>query len=566
MTGIFELSIIVCLAAFLSIIAKIIKQPLILAYIGTGIMVGFIQRSFNFFNFGGEGLFYIFYDLGIMFLLFLIGLEMNYSSLRTVGKTSVFVGLGQIIFTFVFGFIISKFLGFSLIHSSYISIALTFSSTIIIVKLISDKKSLNSLYGKISVGFLLVQDFVVILILIMLSGLGSGGDIIFLRLLYTILSGIFLFGLMIFIGRKIIPSLLNKISESQELLFLISIAWVFSLVVIIDLFEKMSGVGFSIEIAGFLAGLALANSSEHFQIANRIKPLRDFFVLIFFIMIGSSIVLYNFGSLIFPILAFSIFVLIGNPFIVMLIMGLMGYRKRTFFMSGITVAQISEFSLVLATIGVRLGHIDESILTIIAAVGIITIIGSTYMIVHSDVIFSILSPYLSIFERKNSREDFSHEEFKKPIILIGYDRTGKSIASSLNKKDLLIIDFNPTIIKSLESNGYKSIYGDVGDPLIFDNIDFTKSKMIISTNPRMKDNISLIKKVRSINKNIGLIFRAESGEDAIALYDIGADYVFVPLYFSGQYLGKIIKSKNGLKKILELKERDIDFIKKLTKK
>ena len=567
MEVIFELAIIVCIAATLGIIAKILRQPLILAYIATGIIIGLIQIFFQSFYIGEKEVFDLFSELGVMFLLFLIGLEMNYSSLKTVGKTSIVVGSGQILFTFIFGFLIATVLGFTQINAAYIAIALTFSSTIIVVKLLSDNKTINSLYGKISIGFLLVQDFVVIFMLIILAGLESGEGFSIKTLTYTLFLGIILFGIMIAIGRNIFPYIFSKIARSQELLFITSIAWVFGLVALIEFLRIKTGIGFSIEIAGFLAGLALANSSEHYQIANRIKPLRDFFILIFFVMLGSSIVFYDFSAIGLPIIVLSLFVLIGNPLIVMVIMGLiMGYRKRTSFMSGITVAQVSEFSLILSALGLKLGHINEETMALIAAVGIITITTSTYMIVFSDKLYSKLSPLLSFFERKNPRKEYSFEDNKKPIILVGYDRTGKSIAARLEKEKMLVIDFNPDIIKGLEKLGYSCIYGDIIDPLIFENVDFTSAKMVISTSPELKDNINLVSGIKLSGSKAKIISRAESEEDAKILYSKGCDYVFLPLYSSGQYLGKIIDSDPELKGLQELKNKDIMFINQINKK
>ncbi len=562
--GILELAVIICLAAVLGIVARVLKQPLVLAFIGTGIIIGLVQRQIEVFSIGDQAVFHLFSELGIMFLLFLIGLEMNYSSLKTVGKTSVAVGLGQILFTFTFGFLISFFLlGFSQIHAAYIAICLTFSSTIIIVKLLSDKRALNSLYGKISIGFLLVQDFVVILMLIALTGIGADGTLAVTPLLSAFLLGVVLFSLMLLLGRNIFPWIFDKVAKSQELLFLVSLAWVFALVAGIELLERATGIGFSIEVAGFLAGLALANSSEHYQIANRIKPLRDFFVLIFFVILGSSIIFYSFSNLSLPIFILSLFVLIGNPLIVMVIMGLMmGHRKRTSFLSGITVAQISEFSLILAALGLRLGHITEEIVAIIAAVGILTITTSTYLIINAEKIFLFLSPVLSFFERKEIKVSDVSKDIKSPIILIGYDRTGKSVALNIPKEKLLVIDFNPDIINALKKSGCNCFYGDIADPLIFDNIDFEDAEIVISTSPNLQDNLNLATLISSFTRKPKLILRAETKEDADILYEKGADYVFIPLFSSGQYLGKIIGADPKLERIGELKEKDMALMEK----
>jgi Kef-type K+ transport system membrane component KefB len=313
-SGIFDLSLIILIAAVLGVILKLLKQPLIVAYLITGIIISY----FNWISASNNEIFKIFSDLGIMFLLFLIGLEINYDSLRMVSRPAVILGLGQIIFTFLIGFFIAQAFNFNILASSYIAIALTFSSTIIIVKLLSEKRDTSSFYGKLSIGFLLIQDLVAILILIFLTGLSTGtsGNIIFFQTFLTILKGIIIFGLILYLSRKILPRFFDKISASQELLFLISLAWLFLMVAIVN------KIGFSIEIAGFLAGLGLANSLENFQIAARLRPLRDFFIMIFFVILGSSFAFSfsNISNIGLEIIVFSLFVLIGIPLIVLILM------------------------------------------------------------------------------------------------------------------------------------------------------------------------------------------------------------------------------------------------------
>src|SRR3989338_3915778 len=196
--GILELTVVLALAAVLGTLARILKQPVIVAYLITGGVIGY----FGFFDLLSQSTFGVFADLGITFLLFLVGLEINYSSLRLVGRTSVVVGLSQIIFTFAIGFLIATAFSFDTITSAYIAIALTFSSTIIIVKLLSEKRDLNSLYGKISIGFMLVQDFVAILLIVVLSGVDNGGGINLVSVLATILKGVGVFAIMLWLGRK----------------------------------------------------------------------------------------------------------------------------------------------------------------------------------------------------------------------------------------------------------------------------------------------------------------------------------------------------------------------------
>lgn len=556
--GLFELAVVIFIAAGLGIAAKIFKQPIILAYLAAGIVVGY----FSFFNLADKESFRIFSDLGIMFLLFLVGLEINYASLRLVGRASAVVGLAQIIFTFVIGYLIALFFNFNYLHSAYISIALTFSSTVIVVKLLSEKKDLNSLYGKISVGVLLIQDLTAILLLIFLAGVESSGSAISSNILLAILKTAVLFVLTIYLGRKILPLIFDKIARSSELLFIASLAWVFLMATLV------SKIGFSVEIGGFLAGLALANSSENFQIAARIRSLRDFFILIFFVILGSSLMFSDFSGLLLPIIVFSLFVLIGNPLIVMIIMGILGYRKRTGFLTGITIAQISEFSLVLAALGFKLGHLSENIVALITAVGIITIISSTYLVVHADKIFRRLSRfrYLDLFERKKIREDNSLEkEFNKPIVLIGSHRTGASIAHNIPKENLLIIDFDPEIITQLKKHGYDYLFGDISDPEIFEKANLDEAKLIISTSPDLEDNLTLLSEISKSSKDRRpkIILRARTEKEAEILYSSGADYVLLPHFTAGQYLGKTIAVDPEMKILEQLKERDLNLMRKI---
>ena len=538
--GVFDLAVIVLIAAVLSLVAKFLKQPLILAYILAGVLVTYL--GFLSIDIESTETFQVFSNLGIMFLLFLVGLEINYSSLRLVGKPSLIIGLGQIIFTVGFGFILALIFDIGYLPAAYISIALTFSSTIVIVKLLSDKRDINSLYGKISIGFLLVQDLVAVLILVVLSGIERGVGINWQGLLGTVLKGAVLFAIMMWFGRKALPYLFDKIARSQELLFLISLMWVFLVAAIV------TKVGFSIEIAGFLAGLALANSSENHQIASKIRPLRDFFIVIFFVVLGSTLVLSNLGGLSWTILAFSLFVLIGNPLIVLIIMGLMGYRRRTSFFAGVTVAQISEFSLVIAALGLKLGHIDNSMVALITAVGVITITASSYMIVYSHEIFKRLSRFLMIFERKSLVIKDAKEGFlKKKVVLVGCNRVGESIARFLSKKNLLVVDFDPDVTEKLRKSGFEYVFGDMNDEEVFDKIRKSGAKLIISTNPDLEDNLAFLEKLKLFGKaKPKIVVRAETDNEAKILYKKGVDYVLFPQITSGEYLGKALSKKINL--------------------
>ncbi|MBX4187531.1 MAG: cation:proton antiporter [Candidatus Doudnabacteria bacterium] len=549
--GFFELTIILTSAAVLSVLARLLRQPTILAYLAVGVLINYL----NIFDLSRFEIFELFSEMGIMLLLFLVGLEINYTSLKMVGKVSLILGLGQILFTTLGGFIISRIFGYDTLQAAYIGVALCFSSTIIIVKLLTDKKDLNSLYGKISIGFLLVQDIVAILLLVILSSAQAGQGIEITGVLLALGKALGLFVLMIWLGRKIMPVLLDKVAHSQEVLFVTSLAWVFSLAVIVK------QIDFSIEIAGFLAGIALANSSEHFQVANRIRPLRDFFLMLFFVNLGSSFVFSSLSGMGPKILILSGYVLIGNPLIVIILMGLLGYKKRTGFLTGMTVAQISEFSLILMALGLKLGHINNQILAMVTAVGILTITVSTYLITYSNVIYKYVSGLLTMFERKNPHEvSMAALSVKKPIILIGFHRTGRSIAHNLDINDILVIDFDPGNIPYLEKNGFSFIFGDISDEDVYDAANCSKAKIVISTIPDLEDNLILITALKKARNRPQIIVRSETEVHAGVLYDSGADYVILPHLYSGHSLGQALANDKKKKVLEKLKERDLQVL------
>ena len=540
------------IAAVLGYFAKYLRQPIILGYLATG----FLIARLDVFGIEEHEFFNLFASMGIMFLLFLVGLEINFDSLKSVGAVALAVGLGQVAFTALFGFLIGVGLGFKTVSALYIAIALTFSSTIIIVKLLSEKKDMSSLYGKISVGMMLVQDLVAIVLLVVLTGLNGNEDrSVSLSVFITLMKGLGLFFLAVWLGRRYVSRLFDIIARSRELLFVFSLAWVFVLVIVAD---KM---GFSIEMAGFLAGIALANSAENHQISNHIRSLKDFFLAIFFVILGSSLASVSLSGITLPLVIFSLFVLIGNPFIVMVIMGIMGYRSRTGFLTGVTVAQISEFSLVLMAMGYRLGHVSSQEVSLVTAVGILTITMSTYMIIYSGAIFERISKILVFFERKKNKEfSLPDATYHKKIIVIGGHRTGSSLINGLPIKDVLVIDFDPDVIEELKNKGIACILGDVSDPEILEIANIAQSELIISTNPDLRDNLELLENLNILGERPKMILRAETERDAESLYAHGADYVLLPHFTAGQYLGKTIAIDLNMSILRSLKEHDLKIL------
>ena len=300
--GLTEISVLLASAAGIGILARLLKQPLLIGYLFAGVFLAFFGVVKDQEALGAMG------RIGIALLLFLVGIEMNLRELPSLGKVALLTGLGQIAFTSTLGFLIALALGFAPIPSLYIAVALTFSSTIIIVKLLSEKGDLGSLYGKIAVGFLLVQDFVAVLILMFLSGFGRGG-FGFGNVLIIGVKALILFMGVWLLSKKVLPSIFEKVvGSSSELLFIAAVAWALGVSAIVG-----GPLEFSFEIGGFLAGLALSNLPEHMGVAAKTRPLRDFFLTIFFLYLGTQLLISDFGSILTPAIIFSLFVLIGNP-------------------------------------------------------------------------------------------------------------------------------------------------------------------------------------------------------------------------------------------------------------
>lgn len=558
-----ELSEILAITIVLTGIVRLLKQPAVIAYILSGIISGPVV--FNIID--SKDTLTAFSQIGVALLLFFVGLNLNPKVIKDVGKISTITGIGQVVFTSSIGFIILLMLGFSPVASLYISIGLAFSSTIIIMKLLSDKKDLESLYGRISIGFLIIQDFVAIIILLVISSLNKGESLGAVALETTLkgMGGILaLFAISIYI----LPKITKRIAKSQEFLLLFSISWCF---IISAIFFHLN---FSIEAGALLAGITLSMSPYHFEISSKMKPLRDFFLILFFIALGSQMVFSNILQYLLIIIILSLFVLIGNPIIVMCLMGALGYTKRNSFLAGLTVAQISEFSLIVVAMGATVGHVSQEILSLITVIGLITFAGSTYMILYSNKLYSMLSKYLSIFERKGRKVDEHkyHSSNGHDIILFGYNRIGFDILESLKKikKKFLIIDYDPETISRLSKEGYDCRYGDASDSELLEEINFSKAKMVISTVSIIDTNLLIINKIKQENKKAIIAVVSHQIDDAVTLYDEGATYVIMPHLLGGKHFSTMIE-KNKLSMNNFLKERiahveHLSYRKKLGKK
>lgn len=525
-----ELSVVIVIATCVAVIMHLLRQPLIIGHILTGLIVG--PFVFNIVH--SAETFALLGEIGIAILLFTVGLHLDLDNIRKFGRVAVIAGVSQVVITTVAGYAVCLMLGLAPLPAFYVSVALAFSSTIIIMKLITDKGDVDVLYAKIAIGFLLVQDLIAVLLLLGLP-MFSSGDLTVASVAQFLVSGSVLIGFVFLASRFFISKASIFISESQEFLFLFAITWGIGIAALFKYF------GFSLESGALVAGIALASLPARHEISARLVPLRDFFIVMFFIFLGSQMQLGDFSTMLPAALALSALVLIGNPLILMTVMGILGYKKKTSLQTGFTVAQISEFSLILVALGVTLGHVSQPILSLVTLVGIITIFGSTYLVLYSDRIYSFMAPMLGIFERASAREPRSLKR-GHAVVLIGCNRIGYDFVESLKEmgERFLVIDHDPETVRRLESEGIDVEYGDAADWDFLDSLDFGAAELVISTIPSNEVNHLIHRAVKQDNQDAVVMVVAHKVTDALMHYEEGVDYVILPHFLGGKYAAELV--------------------------
>jgi len=546
----------IAIAAVLGIVVRLLKQPALVGYLVAGILLANLLPQFS----SHLELFGTFSQLGIALLLFLVGLEMNLKQLPSIGKVAAFVASGEMLFVFLLSAVVSLILGFSFPAAVYLGLGLAFSSTIVVVKLLSEKQDLVTLHGRIVIGILLVQDLVAILALVFLAGYSNPTGLSPASFLLVLVKAALLFLLVYFLGKTLLPWLFDRIAAYPELLFVTSLAWALGLSALVSLPQ----IGLSIEIGGFLAGLVLAQSTQSLEIAARIRPLRDFFLTLFFLSLGAHLQFASLNLLLFPALAFSLIVLFAKPAILASLMGLSSFRRRTSFLVGISLSQISEFSFILVGLGVSLGHLDSSALSLITFVGAVTMIISTYSTLHASNWYIKLRHFLKIIERQHTKESIWHPPTipTRHLLLLGCDRTGRNLLPVLSRRPepLLIVDSNPQVVGRLMADGFTAMYGDISDPELLEEIHLTQAALVISTVADLTDNLLILEKIKSHSPRPLTIMVADNPRTALRLYEASADYVIVPRLLGGEHLSRLLSSSTDRSGFEKLRQKQLKHL------
>ncbi len=524
-----EISLVVVVAFLIASIARLLKQPLIVAYIVSGLLLG----PYVFDLIQSPEILNTVSELGIALLLFIIGLGLNPKEIKEVGRPAATIGIGQVIFTTIIGFLLAQGLGYVPKMAIYIALAMTLSSTIVILKTITDKQDSDQLYAKISMGFLLVQDIIAAGLLVYVSGVSGSQSVVF-AMTESFMELLAIGSILGIISYYVLPKLSDFFARSQEYLFLFAVAWGFGVSSLVAL------TGLSIEIGALLAGVLLSTQIYAREMSTRLRPLRDFFILFFFITLGASLDPNLLGELLLPAAVFSAFVLLVNPLVVMGLAGYFGYTKRTSFKTAMTAGQVSEFSLIFVLLAAESGQIGDDIVGLVTLVGLITIAGSVYMMRFDETLLSWFSSWLDVFERDGASSPGTKQA--PEIFLFGYARNGRNFAKAFRQmnKEFLIVDYDPEIITHLKRKELPHVYGDITDLNLLRDIRVSSGEAVVSMISDFETNLHLTKYIRRHDEDMIIVVYSEHPKEAARLYENGATYVVMPHFLGGDQVVEML--------------------------
>ena len=533
-----QIAFVIVTASSLALLAFKIKQPLLIAYMVAGLIIGpgvlgFVHQTETMRAFS---------EVGIAFLLFLVGLNLNWRKIKDIGSAAIVVGLGQTVLTTGLGYGVGMLLGFNATTSLFLGTAFAFSSTIVVVKMLADKEELERLHGRLSIGILIVQDLLAMGLLLVLGALRDHGNVTELITISLVKAVVVLVSLWV-VARFVLPAVFRYAARLQELLFLTAVGWCFAVTSVLFF------LGFGIEIGALLAGISLAGTGFHREIESKIKPLRDFFLIIFFIVLGTNLSLEALQTMWVPALVFSTVVLLGKPLIIVPLLRVFGYHPRAGFMTGATVAQVSEFSFIVLAAGIAAGLIAEEILPMATMVGMITIAVSSYLILYGESVYKLfawmfewMAPGYAPLESVRSRAS--------AILLFGYQDMGAAILPSLLcvHKDVLVVDYDPQQIEALQDRPVQAVYGDVSNEELLVGLQAHKAKLLVSTIPDREVNEEILSYMKRQRGTTIVIVTARNTLDAEYLYKHGATFVIVPSVMGGEFFAELLKKKKTLKR------------------
>jgi Kef-type K+ transport system membrane component KefB len=529
-----DIAVILLVSAIAGLIALKLRQPLVVAFVAVGVLVG---PSVLGLVEPGEEL-ELFAELGVSVLLFVVGLKLDLEVVRRLGPVALVVGSIQVALIALAGFLIALALGLDVVPAIYVGIGLSFSSTIIVVKLLSDRRELESLHGRLAVGILIVQDIVVVLVLIVVATTGQASGSLASSAMTVVLQSAALLAVLAVLMRWVLEPLLHSLARSSELLLLFAIAWAVALAAVGEV------IGIGTEVGAFLAGFSLASTPYREAIGSRLVSVRDFLLLFFFIDLGSRLDLVEAMDELLAAVVLSVFVIVVKPLVIAVLLAAMQYRSRVSLEAGVTLAQISEFSLILAALGLSVGHIEEETTTLLTVVAIVTITVSSYLFLNSEAIARMLAPTLERLERVGSRGEDEQEARPPDVVVLGLGRFGDRVVARLLERgvDVLAVDFDPLAVSRWAERGARTLYGDIEDPELLALLSLPASGWVVSTVRHTDANLALLHALRDHGYDGKVAVAAHYDADADRLREAGADQVLLPYAFAAEEVVELVAS------------------------
>ncbi len=563
-----DLGLILFFATLLNFIAKYFNQPSILAFIIAGILIGPFGLGSLGIEINGVELgitnneqIAVLSELGIAFLLFYVGIDSNVSKIRELGKVAVVGTTLQVLITIAFVVIANALLGvLSFQQALYLGAIMSFSSTAIVVKILTDARKINTLESRLMLGFLLVQDFLAVLAISFLGSLESLESLSSFGFIFTLLLKIFsLMAIAYLLNRLLYEKMFFFASKSEELFFLLVTSLVFLFIFICYFFDL------PISIGAFIAGISISSLSYTPEVLGKIRSLRDFFGTVFFVTLGIQVT-PSFMSFSLELAVFVLLVLLIIKPLSYFLTGIsFGYGGRTSLLVALGLAQISEFSFIVASQGKHVLDQTQGLYSFIILVIAFSMALTPYSMKYSDKVYGLFAEHLGslvrivrkvkYFYRKMSSLSNVSKSYSNHIVVFGAGTIGNGIVNAFKESyEMIAIDNDPEVAGRLIKNKVNFIYGSFENPEVWERASLEKAKVIAIAAPFNAYSIPLIKKVKEKNKQCIIFARCHYFSDALALYDAGADFVIMPqvaganLFIKkiGEYLekGKVYEVSN----------------------
>ena len=548
-----SIGICVGAAALVAAVTWRFKQPLIIAYLATGVIIG-----------PHIGLRWITNDesirtvaeIGLILLLFVIGLEIDVRKMASGGTAVLLTGALQVPICVALG------LGFFLLlgvgntpHNYallYLAACMSLSSTLVVVKILNDKFELDTLPGRITLGVLVIQDLWAVGMLAVQPNILNPNLV---PLLGSLWRGAVLVIAGFALAKYVLPHLFQMVQKAPELVLVSALGWCFFLA------GAASLIGLSREMGALIAGVSLSTFPYNVDVVAKATSIRDFFVTLFFVALGMQITIPSLHVLELS-LAASIFVIVSRVVVVPILYALrMGLR--TSIIPAINLAQVSEFSIVIASLGVTIHQIGQDTLTVVIITFAVTSVVSTYMINASHRIQAVLAGGFKALGLKDLDSSGQEEEAKvhQPVIFLGFFRDASSILYEFEHEGtseearqfiekILVIDFNPTVMRELRRRNIKCVYGDIAHADTLRHAGVEHANLVVSSITddvlRGTSNLRLMHSVHTHAPNARVVLTSDHIPQALHFYEEGADFVFVPRLYSAAACARILrKGLNG---------------------